>query len=158
MVKSPLGHPNPYVRLWRNLPWAPPDSEREETRVIRDPVWGLKEIQSIADTQRSDGGNRIISISEKCTKDLQKLTLTSEGIAERLLELNDSHYCNSSWCQRSHLQGMTMRWEQTWFPCDAYAIRRHETVNAGWEGLVEYYFKFCLNPGKTRIFLLSVHL
>jgi len=158
MVKVPLGHPNPYVRLWRNLPWPPPDSENEASRVIRNRVWTLNEVKAIAEKQCQGGGNHVISLNEKCTNDIQKLAFTAEALGERILELEDVNYRNSMWCTRSHLQGMTMRWEQLWFPCDAYALRRRERLDTGWEGMVEYYFKFCLNPGKDRIFLFSVHV
>jgi len=154
----PLGHPNPYVRFWRNLPWPPPDSENEASRVIAKPVWTLKEVKAIAEKQCTEDGNQIISLNDKCTRDIQKLAFTAESLGGRILELEEANYRNSVWCMRSHLQGMTMRWEQLWFPCDAYALKRREQLDTGWEGVIEYYFKLCLDPGKNRIFLFSVHV
>jgi len=152
------GHPNPYVRLWRDLPWPPPNVDEEKSRVIRAKVWVLDEIKAIARSQLGSGGNRIRSITDRCTKDIQNLQFTSDDLANRVLKITDDCYRNSLWCMRGHLEGIRVPWEQLWLPCDAYAIKRHEQTDSGWSGEVEYYIKLCLNPGKTALMLVSLHL
>lgn len=153
------GHPNPFVRMWPDLPWPPPDEDNDESRAIPQKVWKLADIKAIAQAQIDRESDTLISaITDDCLEDLQKLEFTYCDIAERILQLEERHYDKSMWCMRSKGPGVKAPDEQLWFPCDAYVFTVRERVAAtGWEGIVEYYVKLCLTPSQKVIILISFH-
>ncbi len=154
------GHPNPFVRQWPDLPWPPPTSERDDTRVIVKKVWTLADIQAIAQAQLDHEDRPLLAaINDDCVKDIQNLEFTVCDVAERVLQLEERHYDKSMWCMRSKRPGTKIPDEHLWLPCDAYQIRIKERKDStGWEGMAEYYFKLCLSPAKKILILVSIHL
>lgn len=151
-------HPNPYVRLRPELPWPPP-GEDANSRRIPNRLWKLSDIHAIADDQLARAGSSlIVPITDKCSKDIQDLELTTGALAERLRRLKDSNYDKSMWCQKSRWPGVKVSEEALWFPCDAYELVVVERLSTGWEGQVEYYLKLCLSPANTIVLLVSVHV
>jgi hypothetical protein len=120
-------------------------------------LWPLAEVQGIANEQLREG-RRVIPITQDCMKDLQKLSLDVNGISRLLLQLREKHYENSMWCLATPNQGVTVRSERLWYPCDAYTFSQAERLESGWTGQVNYYFKFCAHNAKSLILLLSAHL
>lgn len=100
----------------------------------------------------------ILPITDKCTRDIQNLELTTTDLAERLLSLTAARYDKSMWCQRSLREGVTVVAEALWFPCDAYLLHRREMLSTGTEVEVEYYLKLCLSTAGKTVLLVSVHL
>ena len=154
------GHPNPFVRQRPALPWPPPIESDESSRAIPERVWKLADIHGIATAQlANEGSDLLIPVTNDCTSDIQKLELSVGDLAERVLQLNEGHYDKSMWCKRSKRDGVKVRDELLWLPCDAYRIKIRERVATnGWEGDVAYYFKLCLTPAKAVVMLVSVHL
>ena len=154
------GHPNPFVRMWPDLPWPPPTTNDEHTQTIAKKVWKLADIKAIARAQLARETETLVTpLTESCVADLQKLEFTACDAAERILELEDHHYDKSTWCMRGVRAGIKVPDEQLWFPCDAYALRiRERLVVTRWEGYVEYYLKLSLTPTKQVILLFSFHL
>jgi hypothetical protein len=116
----------------------------------------LDEIQSIAKAQLQEG-RRLVPITDDCLRDLQKLSFDLNDVARLVLQLTQGHYDKSMWCMAGAREGVILRREAQWYPCDAYAITRHEQIT-GWEGDVDYYLKLCLNSAKRAVLLLSAHL
>jgi len=152
------GHPNPFVRAQPDLPWQPPGDD-PRSRVIAKKVWQLTDIQTIARAQlQQPERTLILPITDKCTKDIQNLELTTTDLAKRLLGLRDANYDKSMWCQRSRREGVKVVAEALWFPCDAYLLRRRELLSTNTEVDVEYYLKLCLSTAGKVVLLVSVHL
>jgi len=105
-----------------------------------------------------DTANLVIAVTRDCAANLQDLGLVSIDLAVRLLELQAPNYHKSLWCKKSRKEGVPLREEKLWLPCDAYRLRRRErNQENSWEGDVEYYFKLCLMPTKKVVMLVSVH-
>jgi len=153
------GHPNPYVRARADLPWLPPgDSDR--SRAIPKTVWSLEKIHAIAQTQISQAtASLILPITDKCTEDIQKLELSTNDLADRLLRLGKSNYDKSMWCRRSKQPGVKIAAEALWHPCDAYVLKVNEDIpSIRREIEIEYYFKLCLSSANKVVLLVSLHL
>lgn len=153
-------HPNEFVRLWPHLPWPPPTDHDDASWAISKQVWNLADIHSIAAAQVADESKNLVRTATRdCANNMQDLSLSPRDIAVRLLELDEHNYHKSLWCKQSHKEGVPLREEKLWLPCDAYRLRRRErTPENRWEGNVEYYFKLCLTPMKTVVMLVSIHL
>jgi len=147
---------NSYKLKWPELPW-PPSNGDEKSRVIRGPLWPLSEIQGVAKDQLREA-RRVIPVTRDCLEDLQKLSFNLDDVARLMLQLQAKHYENSVWCMATPNEGVAVRPERLWYPCDAYAITRVEHLDSGWSGQVNYYLKFCVHNTKSLILLLSAHL
>lgn len=154
------GHPNPFVRLWPDLPWPPPKEDDDRSRAIPRKVWELADVHGIARAQlEEETRNLLIPVTTDCAADIQKLEFSACDLATRVLHLTEHHYDRSLWCKCSKKDGVRARDEMLWLPCDAYELRLRERVaTTGWEGDVEYYFKLCLTITKTVVMLVSLHL
>ncbi|RZI61918.1 MAG: hypothetical protein EOP37_06010 [Rubrivivax sp.] len=63
--------------------------------------------------------------------------------------LEGGHYLHSEWCENG--EGFVAA-------CDAYAIEREETTQAGRDVRVAYFVKFAISRAGSLILLVSCHL
>lgn len=147
---------NSYKLRWPELPW-PPSKEDEPSRVIGRQLWALEEVQGIAKAQLQHG-RRLVPVTRDCLKDLQKLSFDVNDIARLVLQLKQTNYDKSMWCLATPNDGVSVRQERLWYPCDAYAMTRSERLDSGWEGDVSYYLKLCMHSARSVVLLFSAHL
>ena len=152
------GHPNPYARARPDLPW-PPVEDDPKSRLIPKKLWDLKQVKVIAQAQLDhENENLILAITKDCVRDIQRLELTAPDLANYILQLDDHHYDESLWCQKSMQEGVKIDAAAIWCPCDSYVLPVQEKSDSGIRVCVEYYIKFCLSPANKSVLLVSFHL
>jgi len=157
----PQGHANAFVRVLPHLPWPPPvngDSLTDvASRRISSKVWVLDEIKQLV-RQFSAGNDHAINIiTTDCSRDLQKLCLEKADIAEFVELLSEDHYLNSAWCMASQREGVKVREEARWYPCDAYCLEVVRQINDSESVENKLYIKMCKTASGKMLLIASMH-
>lgn len=152
-----LMHPNPYVRAYPTLPWPPPRNgdDQEATRLLKDKLWRLEEIQDLAQQTIDGASDTLRAITKDCKNDMQSLQIDDEYAAQLLLLLVESDYRNSRWCHTG--SNIPNRPELGWVPCDVYRLKVCDDDDARKIRAIVYYIKLCLNPLGKMVLLISLH-
>lgn len=98
-------------------------------------------------------GDGVIRVwTRKCAADVQQLTFDSDDLVLLITEaVSRGSFSGSEWCQQKP--------SGPWAACDAYALTRHEWVQAARKELTfDYYLKFAIGRTGTILLLVSCHL
>jgi hypothetical protein len=89
--------------------------------------------------------------TRKCQQDVHKLFDSDlERVAELIQALRKDGYIDSEWCENG---------KGAWAACDAYRVRRLETIPVTGKSMtVEYFVKFAVSKTGQLVLLVSCHL
>lgn len=122
----------------------PPD-EAARARIRGGPIYDLKRVRELAART-----SPIVAWTVKCRRDIRALFSNEwEAVGTLLGSLEGGHYLHSEWCENG--EGFVAA-------CDAYAIEREETTQAGRDVRVAYFVKFAISRAGSLILLVSCHL
>ncbi|MDO3377822.1 hypothetical protein M3027_06765 [Geoalkalibacter halelectricus] len=98
------------------------------------------------------GGGAVRVWTRKCAADVQQLALDPDDLIALVSEaVARGRFTGSEWCQQKPAG--------PWAACDAYALTRHEWVQASRKELAfDYYLKFAIGRTGTILLLVSCHL
>lgn len=110
------------------------------------PLYDLARVQALAADE-----NQLFLWTAKCRRDVLNLFDSDLGLVAELLQgLRPSDYRDSEWCENG---------KGALAACDAYGIRRRETIPATGQTLtVDYYVKFAIGKTGRLVLLVSCHL
>ena len=110
------------------------------------PLYSLERVQALVKDEQ-----RLSLWTRKCQQDVHKLFDSDlECVAELIQALRKDGYIDSEWCENG---------KGAWAACDAYRIRRLETIPVtGKTMTVEYFVKFAVSKTGQLVLLVSCHL
>ena len=110
------------------------------------PLYDLARVQALVADE-----TRVFLWTGKCRKDVHKLFDSDlEQVAQLIQGLDTRDYINSAWCENGK-GGLAA--------CDAYRIRRLETIRATGNAMsVEYFVKFAIGKTGRLLLLVSCHV
>ncbi len=110
------------------------------------PLYDLERIQNLVNDE-----NQLFAWTEKCRKDIRKLFHDDLScVAELIRCLKKTDYIDSEWCENG---------KGALAACDAYSIRRLETMPAtGHSMSVEYFLKFAVGKMGKLVLTVSCHV
>lgn len=126
----------------------PPD-QPGRTKIATEggqPLYSLDRVQALVEDE-----NRLYLWTRKCQQDVHKLFDSDlELVAELVQALRKDGYIDSEWCENG---------KDAWAACDAYRIRRLDTIPAtGKSVTVEYFVKFAVGKTGQLVLLVSCHV
>jgi hypothetical protein len=126
----------------------PPDGSGRVKIPTKDgqPLYSLERVQALVKDEQ-----RLSLWTRKCVQDVHNLFDSDlERVAELIQGLRKDDYIDSEWCGNG---------KGAWAACDAYRIRRLETIPVtGKSRTVEYFVKFAVNKIGQLVLLVSCHL
>jgi hypothetical protein len=124
---------------------AEPPDEAARTKIRGGPIYDLKTIRELAARTSA-----IVAWTAKCRRDIRALFSNEwQAVGTLLGSLEACDYLHSEWCENA--EGFVAA-------CDAYAIEREETTQAGRDVRVAYFLKFAISTAGSLILLVSCHL
>lgn len=110
------------------------------------PLYDLARVQALVKDE-----NTVSLWTRKCQQDVHKLFDSDlERVAELIQALQEVGYVDSEWCENG---------KGAWAACDAYRVRRLETIPAtGKSETIEYFVKFAVGKTGRLLLLVSCHL
>jgi len=99
----------------------------------------------------------MVAVTTDCSIDMQAECMSFEELADLILMLEPDDYENSLWCMKSQKEGVAVRPELHWLPCDAYTLPIEQQRNDGTTYVKTYYLKMCKSPTGTILLMVSVH-
>lgn len=110
------------------------------------PLYELARVQALVGDEK-----RLFLWTTKCIKDVQNLFDSDlQRVAELVQCLKASDYIDSEWCDNG---------KGALAACDAYGIRRVETVPASGKRMtIEYFVKFAIGKTGRLVLMVSCHV
>lgn len=111
-----------------------------------EPLYDLARVQALAADE-----NQIFLWTAKCRKDVLNLFDSDLAqVAELIAGLTATDYIDSEWCENG--RGALAA-------CDAYRIRRQETIPATGKSMtVSYFVKFAIGKTGRLVLMVSCHV
>jgi hypothetical protein len=126
----------------------PPDGSGRVKIATEDgqPLYSLERVQALVQDEE-----RLSLWTRKCQRDVHKLFDSDlERVAELIQALRKDGYIDSEWCENG---------KGAWAACDAYRIRRLETIPVTGKSMtVEYFVKFAVSKTGQLVLLVSCHV
>jgi len=124
----------------------PPDGSGRVKIATGQPLYSLERVQALVKDEQ-----RLSLWTRKCLGDVHKLFDSDlERVAELIQALRKDGYIDSEWCENG---------KGAWAACDAYRIRRLDTIPVtGKTMTVEYFVKFAVSKTGQLVLLVSCHV
>jgi len=110
------------------------------------PLYSLERVQALVKDEQ-----RLSLWTRRCQRDVHKLFDSDlERVAELIQALRKDGYIDSEWCENG---------KGGWAACDAYRIRRLETIPVTGKSMsIDYFVKFAVSKTGQLVLLVSCHV